>query len=50
MSIRASYVLKFSALADTTVTIRFGFPDGEKEYAMSSKQNFMIASVFMNGV
>lgn len=50
MSISTSYVLKFSALADTTVSIRFGFPDGEKEYAMSSKQNFMIASVFMNGV
>lgn len=50
MSISTSYVLKFSALADTTVTLRFGFPDGEKNYAMSSKQNFMIASVFMNGV
>lgn len=50
MSISTSYVLKFSALADTTVTLRFGFPDGEKNYCMSSKQNFMIASVFMNGV
>lgn len=50
MSISTSYVLKFSALADTTVSIRFAFPDGEKEYAMSSKQNFMIASVFMDGV
>lgn len=50
MSISTSYVLKFSALADTTVSIRFAFPDGEKKYAMSSKQNFMIASVFMNGV
>lgn len=50
MSISTSYVLKFSALADTTVSIRFAFPDGEKNYAMSSKQNFMIASVFMNGV
>lgn len=50
MSISTSYVLKFSALADTTVSIRFGFPDGENDYAMSSKQNFMIASVFMNGV
>ena len=50
MSISTSYVLKFSALTDTTVTLRFGFPDGEKEYGMSSKQNFMIASVFMNGV
>lgn len=50
MSISTSYVLKFSALADTTVSLRFGFPDGEKNYAMSSKQNFMIASVFMNGV
>lgn len=50
MSISTSYVLKFSALADTTVTIRFGFPDGEKNYNMSSKQHFMIASVFMNGV
>lgn len=50
MSISTSYVLKFSALADTTVSLRFAFPDGEKEYAMSSKQNFMIASVFMNGV
>lgn len=50
MSISTSYVLKFSALADTTVSIRFAFPDGEKEYAMSSKENFMIASVFMNGV
>lgn len=50
MSISTSCVLKFSALADTTVSLRFGFPDGEKEYAMSSKQNFMIASVFMNGV
>lgn len=50
MSISTSYVLKFSAVADTTVSLRFGFPDGEKNYAMSSKQNFMIASVFMNGV
>lgn len=50
MSISTSYVLKFSALADTTVSLRFGFPDGEKNYAMSSKQNFMIASVIMNGV
>lgn len=50
MSISTSYVLKFSALADTTVSLRFAFPDGEKDYAMSSKQNFMIASVFMNGV
>lgn len=50
MSISTSYVLKFSALADTTVSLRFAFPDGEKNYAMSSNQNFMIASVFMNGV
>ena len=50
MSISTSYVLKFSALADTTVSLRFAFPGGEKEYAMSSKQNFMIASVFMDGV
>ena len=50
MSISTSYVLKFSALADTTVSLRFSFPDGEKNYDMSSKQNFMIASVFMNGV
>lgn len=50
MSISTSYVLKFSALADTTVSLRFAFPDGEKEYDMSSKQYFMIASVFMNGV
>lgn len=50
MSIATSYVLKFSALADTTVSIRFAFPDGEKNYAMSSKQYFMIASVFMDGV
>lgn len=50
MSISTSYVLKFSALADTTVSLRFAFPDGEKNYAMSSKQNFMIASVLMNGV
>lgn len=50
MSITTSYVFEFSALADTTVTLRFAFPDGEKNYAMSSKQNFMIASVFMNGV
>ena len=50
MSISTSYVLKFSALADATVSLRFAFPDGEKNYAMSSKQNFMIASVFMNGV
>lgn len=50
MLIATSYVLTFSALADTTVTLRFGFPDGEKKYKMSSKQNFMIASVFMDGV
>lgn len=50
MSISTSYVLKFSALADTTVSLSFAFPDGEKNYAMSSKQNFMIASVFMKGV
>lgn len=50
MSLSTSYVLKFSALADTTVSLRFAFPDGEKNYDMSSKQNFMIASVFMNGV
>lgn len=50
MSINTSYVLKFSALADTTVSLRFAFPVGEKNYTMSSKQNFMIASVFMNGV
>lgn len=50
MSISTSYVLKFSALADTTVSLRFAFPNGEKNYAMSSKENFMIASVFMNGV
>lgn len=50
MSISTSYVLKFSALTDSTVTIRFAFPDGEKNYGMSSKENFMIASVFMNGV
>ena len=50
MAISTSYVLKFSALADTTVSIRFAFPSGEKNYEMSSKQNFMIASVFMNGV
>lgn len=50
MSISTSYVLKFSALADASVSLRYGFPDGEKNYAMSSDQNFMIASVFMNGV
>lgn len=50
MSISTSYVLKFSALADTTVSLSSAFPDGAKNYAMSSKQNFMIASVFMNGV
>lgn len=50
MLISTSYVLEFSALTDTTVSLRFGFPDGEKNYAMSSNQNFMIASVFMNGV
>lgn len=50
MSISTSYVLKFSALADTTVSLGFAFPNGEKNYSMSSKQNFMIASVFMNGV
>lgn len=50
MSISTSYVLKFSALADTTVSLRYAFPNGEKNYAMSSKQNFMIASVFMKGV
>lgn len=50
MSISTSYVLKFSALTDITVSLRYAFPDGEKNYAMSSKQNFMIASVFMNGV
>lgn len=50
MSISTSYVLKFSALADTTVSIRYAFPAGEKEYSMSSKQNFMIASVIMDGV
>lgn len=50
MSISTSYVLNFSALTDTTVTLRFAFPNGENEYAMSSKQNFMIASVFMDGV
>lgn len=50
MSISTSYVLKFSALTDTTVSLIFAFPDGEKNYAMSSKENFMIASVFMNGV
>lgn len=50
MSISTSYVLKFSALADTTVSLRFAFPVGEKNYNMSSKQYFMIASVFMNGV
>ena len=50
MSISTSCVLKFSALTDTTVSLSFAFPDGEKNYAMSSKQNFMIASVFMNGV
>jgi predicted nucleic acid-binding Zn-ribbon protein len=50
MGITTSYVLKFSELTDTTVSLRFGFPDGEKDYGMSSKQNFMIASVFMNGV
>lgn len=50
MSISTSYVLKFSALADSTVSIRYGFPVGEKAYDMSSKQNFMIASVIMNGV
>lgn len=50
MSIITSYVLKFSALADTTVSLSFAFPGGEKEYAMSSKENFMIASVFMDGV
>ena len=50
MSISTSYVLQFSALTDITVSLRYAFPDGEKNYAMSSKQNFMIASVFMNGV
>lgn len=50
MSISTSYVLKFSALTDTTVSLSFDFPNGAKDYAMSSKQCFMIASVFMNGV
>lgn len=50
MSISTTYVLKISALTDTTVSISYAFPDGEKEYNMSSKQNFMIASVFMDGV
>lgn len=50
MAINTSYVLKFSALADSTVSIKYAFPVGEKNYGMSSKQNFMIASVFMNGV
>lgn len=50
MSISTSYVLIFSALPDSTVSIRYAFPNGEKNYGMSSKQNFMIASVFMEGV
>lgn len=50
MEITTSYVLKFSAHTDSTVTIRYAFPDGERSYRMSSKQNFMIASVFMEGV
>lgn len=50
MSITTNYTLEFSALTNSTVSLRYGFPNGEKEYSMSSKQNFMIASVIMSGV
>lgn len=50
MSISTSYVLEFSALVNANVSLRYAFPTGERNYTMSSKQNFMIASVFMNGV
>ena len=50
MMMTTSYTLELSALSGGTVSLRFGFPDGEHEYAIGSKQNFLIASVIVSGV
>lgn len=50
MMMTTSYTLELSALSGGTVSVRYGFPDGEHEYAIGSKQNFLIASVIVSGV
>lgn len=50
MMMTTSYNLELSALSGGTVSVRYGFPDGEHEYAIGSKQNFLIASVIVSGV
>lgn len=50
MMMTTSYTLEFSALSGGTVSLRFGFPDGEHEYAIGSEQNFLLASVIVSGV
>lgn len=50
MMMTTSYTLELSALSGGTVSVRYGFPDGEHEYSIGSKQNFLIASVIVSGV
>lgn len=50
MMMSTTYTLELSALSGGTVSVRYGFPDGEHEYAIGSKQNFLIASVIVSGV
>lgn len=50
MMMTTSYTLELSALSGGTVSVKYGFPDGEHEYAIGSKQNFLIASVIVSGV
>lgn len=50
MMMTTSYNLELSALSGGTVSVKYGFPDGEHEYAIGSKQNFLIASVIVSGV
>jgi predicted nucleic acid-binding Zn-ribbon protein len=50
MMMTTSYSLELSALSGGTVSVRYAFPDGEHEYAIGSKQNFLIASVIVSGV
>lgn len=50
MMMTTSYTLELSELTGGTVSVKYGFPNGEHEYAIGSKQNFLITTVIVSGV
>ena len=50
MMMTTSYTLELSELTGGTVSVKHGFPNGEHEYAIGSKQNFLITTVIVSGV